>query len=66
MTTNPSTSQINAVNGGNVFVGQNSKLIKYKALTKKQKVLYHDYQLIQYDIVAGKQYSTKWAEQKIK
>ncbi|MBW4802154.1 alkaline phosphatase family protein [Loigolactobacillus coryniformis] len=65
MTINPATTEANSTNGSNVFVGQNSEIIKYSALSKQQKKLYHDYQLIQYDLVAGNQYSAKWAEQKI-
>lgn len=48
------------------FINQKSQIIKYNTLTKAQKKLYHDYQLIQYDLVAGEQYSAKWAQQKIK
>lgn len=66
MTINPANTQTNSINGTNIFVKQNSKEIKYKNLSKKQKKLYHEYQLIQYDIVAGNQYSAHWAEQKIK
>lgn len=66
MTINPANTEINSLNGTNIFVGQNSKQIKYEDLSKKQKKLYHEYQLIQYDLVAGNQYSAHWAEQKIK
>lgn len=66
MTTNPATTQSNVDNGSNVFINQKSQLVKYKSLTKAQRKLYHDYQLIQYDLVAGEQYSAKWAQQKVK
>lgn len=66
MTTNPATTQSNIDNGSNVFINQKSQIIKYNTLTEAQKKLYHDYQLIQYDLVAGEQYSAKWAQQKIK
>jgi phosphoglycerol transferase MdoB-like AlkP superfamily enzyme len=66
MTIDPSSSTSNSVNGSNIFVGQNSKEIKYSKLSKHQKKLYQDYKLIEYDLVAGKQYSAHWAEQKIK
>lgn len=36
---------------------QNGKWKKELSLTKKQKKIYREYQMIQYDIVAGKQYS---------
>jgi phosphoglycerol transferase MdoB-like AlkP superfamily enzyme len=39
------------------FVGENGKVINN--LTKHQKQLMHDYELLQYDITAGKQYSLK-------
>jgi phosphoglycerol transferase MdoB-like AlkP superfamily enzyme len=66
MTIDPSGSTINEFNGSNIFVGQNGRKIKYSHLSKNQKQLYNDYKLIQYDLVAGKQYSAHWAEQKVK
>ena len=66
MTIDPSGSTVNQINGSNIFVGQNSKKIAYSKLSSKQKQLYRDYKMIQYDIVAGKQYSAKWAQEKIK
>lgn len=42
------------------------KLSKKKNLTEKQKEILEDYRLIQYDLVAGNQYSATWATQKIK
>ncbi|KRK40056.1 hypothetical protein FC07_GL001764 [Loigolactobacillus bifermentans DSM 20003] len=39
-----------------LMVNQKNKQIHYKDLTKKQKQLYRDYKLIQYDLTAGKQY----------
>ena len=50
----------------NIFVSQANKIIQKKSLSKKQKNLLHDYLLIQYDLTAGKQYSAKWAQQKVK
>ncbi|KRM55065.1 LTA synthase family protein [Lacticaseibacillus sharpeae] len=41
------------------FVNSNGGLLHYASLTKKQKQILHDYQIIQYDITAGKQYSQK-------
>lgn len=66
MTINPASTKVNSLNGSNIFVNQDGKEIKYENLSKKQKQLYHDYQMIQYDLVAGNQYSAKWAEQKLK
>ncbi|MCX2456185.1 LTA synthase family protein [Lacticaseibacillus nasuensis] len=44
---------------GTRFVTQSGKLVSYGKLTVEQKTLIHDYQIIQYDITAGKQYSQK-------
>ncbi|WP_225046839.1 LTA synthase family protein [Lacticaseibacillus kribbianus] len=41
------------------FILNNGHLIHYADLTAKQKSLLHDYQLLQYDITTGKQYSQK-------
>ena len=38
---------------------QSGQWIKEARLNKKQEKLYQDYQMIQYDITAGKQYSLK-------
>lgn len=65
MTIDPTESKTNTVNGGNIFVKPNGKQINESNLSKKQKQLLHDYRLIQYDLTAGKQYSAKWAEQKL-
>jgi hypothetical protein len=66
MTPDPSNSVASSFNGDNIFVNDDSKKIDYKSLSKHQKKLYQDYKLIEYDLVAGKQYSAHWAEQKIK
>lgn len=39
------------------FVTQAGKVVNTSKLSNHQKTLLHDYQLIQYDLVAGKQYS---------
>lgn len=39
------------------LIDQNGKQVSEKKLTKKQKELLKDYQLIQYDMSAGKGYS---------
>ncbi|KRK39236.1 alkaline phosphatase family protein [Loigolactobacillus bifermentans] len=64
MTTNTADSKVNSFNGGNLFVAQNGQAVSTNQLTPHQKQLYHDYQLIQYDLVAGKQYAAKWAQEK--
>lgn len=38
------------------FINQNGKFVSQKHWTKKQKQLWHDYKLVQYDVTAGKQY----------
>lgn len=44
----------------NQFINQKGKIVKESKLTKKQKQLWHDYKLIQYDITSGKQYTAKY------
>lgn len=41
------------------FVNAQGKTVNYNSLTKKQKTLFHDYELLQYDITQGKQYAVK-------
>lgn len=38
------------------FIDQRGKVVTQKHWTKKQKQLWHDYKLVQYDVTAGKQY----------
>jgi phosphoglycerol transferase MdoB-like AlkP superfamily enzyme len=54
------------VNSGkyNIFVNNKNKVLNEQSLTNKQKKLLNDYRVIQYDLVAGNQYSAKWAKQK--
>lgn len=66
MTIDPTGTQVNDVNGANIFVSQSGKKLKYSSLSKNQRKLLSDYKMIQYDLTAGKQYSAKWAIQKIK
>lgn len=49
-------TQDSSANTNTQFVSRNGKLIKYSQMTKKQKRIYHDYQLVQYDITAGHHY----------
>lgn len=44
---------------GTTFINETGKRIAYAQLSRKQKKLYHDYQLLLYDINAGKQYCLK-------
>lgn len=53
---------VNLLNGQNnaestnLFVGQNGKQVKFKQLSSRQKKLWHDYKLVQYDVTAGHHY----------
>lgn len=62
-TIDPYNSVSNRVNGSQVFVTEENKLLTKKDLTKKQMEILEDYKLIQYDLTAGRQYSAKWATQ---
>jgi phosphoglycerol transferase MdoB-like AlkP superfamily enzyme len=54
---NRNQSSPTSVTKGMRFVDKAGKVLSYDQLTPKQKQILHDYQLIQYDITAGKQYS---------
>jgi hypothetical protein len=54
---NRNQSSPTSVTKGMRFVDKAGKVLGYDQLTPKQKQILHDYQLIQYDITAGKQYS---------
>ena len=62
------TIKVYAYNNGKnpVFVNKKGKTIKYKQLTKKQKRLYNDLKLVQYDLTTGNQYLYKTRFFKIK
>lgn len=62
------TIKVYAYNNGKnpVFVNKKGKTIKYKQLTKKQKRLYDDLKLVQYDLTTGNQYLYKTKFFKIK
>ena len=64
-TIDPNSGSQNVQNGKKVFASDQNKTTEEKDLTKEQKELLHDYELIQYDLVAGKQYSADWAEKKV-
>lgn len=44
----------------NEFVNQQGKVVKKTDFTKKQKRLWHDYQLVQYDVTAGHHYVLRY------
>ena len=52
------TIKVYAYNNGKkpVFVDKKGKTVKYEQLTKKQKQLYNDLKLVQYDLTTGNQY----------
>lgn len=49
----------NSFNSAPEYVNQQGKVVSYKSFTKEQKQLWHDYQLVQYDITAGHHYLLK-------
>ncbi|MGN1280182.1 MAG: sulfatase-like hydrolase/transferase [Limosilactobacillus sp.] len=49
----------NSFNSAPEYVNQQGKVVNYRSFTKKQKKLWHDYQLVQYDITAGHHYLLK-------
>lgn len=49
----------NSFNSAPEYVNQDGKVVPYASFTKKQKRLWHDYQLVQYDITAGHHYLLK-------
>ncbi|MBO1300412.1 sulfatase-like hydrolase/transferase [Enterococcus sp. DIV2359] len=65
LTIDPTQSVSNRFNGEQIFVTEEKQMIYLQDLHKEQQQLFTDYQLIQYDLVAGKQYSASWAEQGI-
>lgn len=65
-TIDPYKSVSNRYNGSKVFVSSNNEVLPEKNLTNEQLIILNDYKLIQYDLTAGKQFSAKWASQKVK
>lgn len=55
----PATAKNSVGKSENLMVNQNSKRIYEKQLTKSQRQLQRDYQLVQYDLTAGKGYLKK-------
>ncbi|MGM0339695.1 LTA synthase family protein [Enterococcus sp. AZ007] len=60
-TNDPNSSSQNVYNGQRKFVDQNNNVLKESQLSEEQKEIIKEYMLIQYDLIAGKQYSAKWA-----
>lgn len=54
------------IGSDSLLINQDNKFIKENDLTPKQQQLLHDYRLIQYDLLIGKQFGAQWAQQKIK
>ncbi|HAT53830.1 MAG TPA: hypothetical protein DCW31_01005 [Lactobacillus sp.] len=59
LTMNTSADTTNTQNGGTELVNNKGQVVAQSDLSAKQRQLLRDYRLIQYDIVAGKQYSLK-------
>lgn len=49
----------NSFNSAPEYINQSGKVVAYQTLSPKQKQLWHDYQLVQYDITAGHHYLLK-------
>lgn len=49
----------NSFNAAPEFVNQQGKVVSFDKLTTQQQQLWHDYQLVQYDLTAGHQYLLK-------
>lgn len=58
-TMNTSQSTTNSYNASTQFINQKGKVVAKSKLTKKQQQLWHDYQLVQYDLTTGHQYLLK-------
>lgn len=65
-TIDPSSSISNRYNGSKIFVNESGKVVSKSKLSKQQLRILNDYQIIQYDLIAGKEYAAKWASQKVK
>lgn len=48
----------------NLFVNQHGQTVTASSLTKKQRQLWHDYQLVQYDVTSGKHYLVRGGQLK--
>ena len=59
ITVNSFSNGTNSYNTNAEFVNQHGQVVSYDKFTKQQKRLYHDYQLVQYDITRGKHYLAK-------
>ncbi|MFC6177573.1 LTA synthase family protein [Companilactobacillus huachuanensis] len=53
----PAMSKNIAESSNSLYVNKDSKEVTTKDMTAKQKKLIHDYELVQYDLTAGKNYS---------
>ena len=56
ISTNPTMNTTNSYNTRATFVTSSGKVLKLNQLSKKKQKLFHEYQLMQYDLTAGKQY----------
>lgn len=59
LTMNTSESTSNSYNTSLELIDEKGAQVTKKELTQEQKQILHDYQLVQYDITAGKQYLAK-------
>ncbi|MBS5819969.1 LTA synthase family protein [Enterococcus gilvus] len=63
-TNDPGSSEKGKDNKKKIFVNNKNMISNGTNLSQDQKELLNDYLLIQYDLVAGNQYSAKWTSQK--
>lgn len=63
-TNDPDSNGNSKDNDKKIFVNSKNETFNNTDLSEKQKELLSDYMLIQYDLVAGKQYAAKWASKK--
>lgn len=63
-TNNPKSNNRDKINQKKIFVDEKNIILNDNEFSKEQKELLREYMLIQYDLVAGKQYSAKWASLK--
>lgn len=59
-TVNTQTNGTNSYNSAPKFINQHGEKVDYASFNAKQRQLWHDYQLVQYDLTAGHQYLLKY------
>ena len=57
---NTRTTAVNSFNSGSQFTNEKGRVVSFNTLTKVQKQIWQDYQLVQYDVTAGHHYVNKY------